>query len=297
MYEARKALISDAILPELISARADLNKWLVAPYNKSENKKYFLDFDLSVFPELQEDKKEQISYLERAWWLTPNQKLEEMGYGRNENPDMDKIYVSIQVTPIDKINIDPIEQAIGIAQASKSVNPIEDEKPMAQLVTMAREFNKDNPGKRVTAKKLEEVFATGIRVFKEQELKGNENAFAMSFVKRFLDSYAKKKTEKADSYSDYPEAASNNAKRALKYAEENGWGDCGTPVGKARANQLANREPVSRDTIARMASFKRHQQHKDVPYSEGCGGLMWDAWGGDAGINWAISKLKEIENN
>lgn len=193
MYEARKALISDAILPELISARADLNKWLVSPYNKSENKKYFLDFDLSVFPELQEDKKEQIQYLERAWWLTPNQKLEEMGYGRNENPDMDKIYVSIQVTPIDKMNIDAIEQAIGIAEATKSTNPIEDEKPMAQLTTMAKEFNKDNPGKSVTVKKLEEVFAKGIEVFKEQGLKGNENAFAMSFVKKFLDSYAKKK--------------------------------------------------------------------------------------------------------
>ena len=297
MYEARKALISDAILPELISARADLNKWLVAPYSKSENKKYFLDFDLSVFPELQEDKKEQIQYLERAWWLTPNQKLEEMGYGRNENPDMDKIYVSIQVAPIDKINADPVEQAISIAnaQSSKSTNPIEDEKPMAQLETMAKEFNKENPGKRVTVKKLEEVFAKGIEVFKEQGLKGNENAFAMSFVKRFLDAYAKKKSEKAETYSDYPEAATNNAKRALKWAEENGWGSCGTPVGKARANQLANREPLSRDTIARMASFKRHQQNKDVPYSEGCGGLMWDAWGGDAGVNWAISKLKEID--
>ena len=44
-----------------------------------------------------------------------------------------------------------------------------------------------------------------------------------------------------------------------------------------------------------MASFKRHQQHKDVPYTEGCGGLMWDAWGGSAGVNWAISKLKEID--
>jgi hypothetical protein len=45
-----------------------------------------------------------------------------------------------------------------------------------------------------------------------------------------------------------------------------------------------------------MASFKRHQQHKDVPYSEGCGGLMWDAWGGSAGVNWAISKLKKIDS-
>lgn len=98
-----------------------------------------------------------------------------------------------------------------------------------------------------------------------------------------------------DSYTDYPEAATNNAKRALKWADENGWGSCGEATGKARANQLANREPISRDTIARMASFKRHQQHKDVPYSEGCGGLMWDAWGGDAGIEWAIRKLEQID--
>lgn len=98
-----------------------------------------------------------------------------------------------------------------------------------------------------------------------------------------------------DSFTDYPEAATNNAKRALKWADENGWGSCGEATGKARANQLANREPISRDTIARMASFKRHQQHKDVPYSEGCGGLMWDAWGGDAGIEWASRKLEQID--
>ena len=101
----------------------------------------------------------------------------------------------------------------------------------------------------------------------------------------------------ADSYNDYPEAAVNNAKRALKYVEENGWGSCGTPVGKVRANQLANKENISRDTIARMASFKRHQQSKDVPYGEGCGGLMWDCWGGTEGIEWAIRKLKQIDNN
>jgi HK97 family phage prohead protease len=100
---------------------------------------------------------------------------------------------------------------------------------------------------------------------------------------------------KEETYNDYPEAATNNAKRALKWKEENG-SDCGTPVGWTRANQLANREKISRDTIARMASFKRHQQNKDVPYSEGCGGLMWDAWGGDAGINWAIRKLEQIDN-
>ena len=96
------------------------------------------------------------------------------------------------------------------------------------------------------------------------------------------------------SYNDYPDGAVNNAKRALKWKKENG-SSCGTQVGQTRAGQLARREKISRDTISRMASFKRHQQHKDVPYSEGCGGLMWDAWGGSAGVNWAISKLKEID--
>jgi hypothetical protein len=105
----------------------------------------------------------------------------------------------------------------------------------------------------------------------------------------------KKKRRYLETYNDYPQGATNNAKRAIKYKEENGT-TCGTRVGWTRAGQLARRENISRDTIARMASFKRHQQHKDVPYTEGCGGLMWDAWGGSSGINWAISKLKKIDN-
>ena len=99
----------------------------------------------------------------------------------------------------------------------------------------------------------------------------------------------------AETYNDYPQSATNNAKRAIKYKEENG-SDCGTNVGWTRASQLARREKLSRSTIARMASFKRHQQHKDVPYDEGCGGIMWDAWGGTSGVEWAIKKLDQIDN-
>tara|TARA_R110001599_G_scaffold128298_1_gene302019 strand:+ start:360 stop:710 length:351 start_codon:yes stop_codon:yes gene_type:complete len=99
---------------------------------------------------------------------------------------------------------------------------------------------------------------------------------------------------KLETYNDYPDSASNNAKRAIKWKEENG-SDCGTRVGWTRARQLAGNKNISRDTIARMASFKRHQQHKDVPYSEGCGGIMWDAWGGTSGVEWAINKLKQID--
>tara|TARA_R110002012_G_scaffold57304_6_gene147610 strand:+ start:273 stop:623 length:351 start_codon:yes stop_codon:yes gene_type:complete len=97
-----------------------------------------------------------------------------------------------------------------------------------------------------------------------------------------------------ETYNDYPKSATNNAKKAIKWKKENG-STCGTKVGWTRASQLANRKNISRDTIARMASFKRHQQHKDVPYSEGCGGIMWDAWGGTSGVEWAINKLKQID--
>ena len=97
-----------------------------------------------------------------------------------------------------------------------------------------------------------------------------------------------------ESFNDYPDSASNNAKRAIKYKEENKV-KCGTKVGWTRARQLANKDKISRDTIARMASFNRHQQHKDIPYDEGCGGIMWDCWGGTSGINWAINKMKTFE--
>lgn len=118
----------------------------------------------------------------------------------------------------------------------------------------------------------------------------------LAFSDQFNEKFKPLLTQYFESYDDYPKAASNNAKRALDWAEENGWGSCGTSVGKIRANQLAKGQNISRETIARMSSFRRHQQHKDIPYAEGCGGLMWDCWGGEEGIAWAERKLSEIDN-
>lgn len=124
----------------------------------------------------------------------------------------------------------------------------------------------------------------------EEEKKEIEAGLKLLEVKQALLRY------ELESYNDYPKAASNNAKRALKYAEENGWGSCGTPVGKQRANQLAKGENISRDTIARMASFARHLQYDDKKLGDGCAKLMILAWGGREGIEWAQRKLKQIDN-
>jgi hypothetical protein len=123
----------------------------------------------------------------------------------------------------------------------------------------------------------------------EMSLQQNQEDEIIAFLKEILDT-------KLETYNDYPKEASENAKIALRYAEENGWGDCGTPVGKARANQLANGENISRETISRMASFARHKENSQKELGDGCGRLMWLCWGGDAGIEWAQRKLEQIDN-
>jgi len=97
-----------------------------------------------------------------------------------------------------------------------------------------------------------------------------------------------------NSYNDYPEAAKSNARRALNIKKENDRG-CGTLVGWTRANQLANGENISRETIARMSSFERHRENSKGDPKKDCGALMWLAWGGDEGVDWAQRKLAEID--
>jgi len=105
-------------------------------------------------------------------------------------------------------------------------------------------------------------------------------------------------------WSNYPEGAKNNAKKALKHREDNGT-DCGTPVGWQRANQLAGGEAISDDVLVRTFSFlsraKVYDQGKffDEDGKEICGSIMYAAWGGDPMLNWAkrtIEKMKEDKN-
>jgi len=109
-------------------------------------------------------------------------------------------------------------------------------------------------------------------------------------------SLSKFKESFAESYTDYPQAAVENAKIAIRYAEENGWGSCLTPVGKKRAADLAAKRPLSEETIARMAAFERHRQNSKKKLGDGCGRLAWLAWGGDEGVEWAQRKLKQIRD-
>ena len=103
-------------------------------------------------------------------------------------------------------------------------------------------------------------------------------------------------------WNDYPQAAVNNAQRALDFREENGT-DCGTPVGWARANQIAGKENLSDETLVRTYSFlsraKTYDQGKftDEDGKEICGSIMYAAWGGDEMLRWAERTIETMEEN
>jgi hypothetical protein len=122
----------------------------------------------------------------------------------------------------------------------------------------------------------------------------NEDEVLLEAIKRII---VDAERQELRSYTDYPKAAVENAKIAVRYAEENGWGSCGTAVGKIRASQLSNNEPISEETIAKMAAFERHRQNSQKELGDGCGRLMWLAWGGDEGVEWAQRKLEQIRKS
>lgn len=101
-------------------------------------------------------------------------------------------------------------------------------------------------------------------------------------------------------WTDYPQAATDHAKRALKIREEEGT-DCGTPVGWESARIIANKEAITEQRLPRIYSFlsraKTYDQgsFKDEDGKQICGSIMYAAWGGDEMHRWAERTLENME--
>jgi HK97 family phage portal protein len=92
MKEAKKALYQNAVIPELIKIRDELNRWLAPKYGKGDE--YFIDFDFTAISEMQEEVDKLVNQLASAWWVTPNEKRDAMNYAMDtENPFMDDYFI------------------------------------------------------------------------------------------------------------------------------------------------------------------------------------------------------------
>jgi len=90
-----------------------------------------------------------------------------------------------------------------------------------------------------------------------------------------------------------PEGVQNNAKRGIEMNEKVG-NKCATQVGKVRAQQLAQGQGVSFDTVKRMYSFlSRAEEYYDPNDSNACGTISYLLWGGLAGKRWAEKIMRE----
>jgi len=100
-----------------------------------------------------------------------------------------------------------------------------------------------------------------------------------------------------------PSGARGNAQKVLKWKEEKGSEVKGmTPVGWARARQLATKSEIGLSTVKRMSAFNRHRKNaavdpkfKSEPWKDR-GYVAWLGWGGTSGIDWAI-KVSAANDN
>ena len=103
-----------------------------------------------------------------------------------------------------------------------------------------------------------------------------------------------KNSTELESYSDYPDAVKNNAKRGIELNEKNN-NKCATPIGRRRATTLARGGNVTVETIKRMYSYlSRAKTYYEDADTNDCGNISYLLWGGLAALRWSESKLKEL---
>lgn len=124
-----------------------------------------------------------------------------------------------------------------------------------------------------------------------EELTDWESELILGHIMKVLE--LKKKVE-LESYSDYGQEIRNNAKRGIELNDKVN-NKCATQVGKVRAQQLANGEPITLETIKRMYSYlSRAETYYDETDTEACGTISYLLWGGKSALSWSRNKLREL---
>ena len=335
MKEAKKALYQNAVIPELLKIKDELNRWLAPKFGE----KLCIEFDFSVIPELQEETDKVVEQLSKAWWITPNEKRAAMSYGKDEQTSqLDDYFIPANLIPIKSNDVEmPVENIdvdVNKFLNTENVKKKEiSERLKLALQNKIDEHNDevgDDKDKRTTISILFQVYERGIGAYRTNPSSvrpsvSSPEQWAMARVNSFL--YAlrngkfrsgkhdtdllpdghpmsskEKPTEKNETFSDYPQTATNNAKRMIEWREK--YGDevtAGTATGWRRASMLANREPLTIEMLNRIKSFfARHEgnqtiaeRFKDTPWRDN-GFVSWNLWGGTAMRDWVNKKLNEI---
>ncbi len=297
MKEAKKALYQNAVIPELVKLRDELNRWLVPKFGDN----LYIDFDFTSIPELQEENDKVVDQLSKAWWLTPNEKRAVMNYGIDEDtPEMDDYYIPSNLLPIDNSDVsfpDPVAP-LDIEEEKRLIKEaLKDIQVKAEVVGQTDMYTTIGEAEA----RAEQLGGEG---YHAQSIDGETVYMPFNSHREYLEAVGDNKEEKK-TFDDYPQAASNNAKRMLGWIEKYGRDvvQAGTNVGLARARQLSQREPISLDVLKRTKNYLTRsktyatidEQYKDEPWRDK-GFVAYNLWGGEAMRVWAEKTLDKLEN-
>ena len=102
--EGEKALTLRCALPLLNDFTANFNRKLHTDWGyKGTN--IYIGYDVQVYQELEANKTEQTTWLEKAWWIAPAQKMEIMGLKTPDyipTEEMEKLYIPSGLQPTDQ---------------------------------------------------------------------------------------------------------------------------------------------------------------------------------------------------
>lgn len=114
--EALKSLVSNVILADLIRFRDSLSKFLLPDYK--DTGKLFLDFDTTVYAELQPDLKLMRETYGNMWQITPNELRSVFQWDASEQPGMNEIWMPMGLTKMSDAGItdDEFEKAAKISK-------------------------------------------------------------------------------------------------------------------------------------------------------------------------------------
>ena len=98
---AMRDLVTNTIIPLCASLRDEMNKWLAPRYGSQ----YYIDFDITALPEMQQDMERMVRSLRDANWLTMDEKRVAMNYSEKGGA-WDMSYINQGLVPIDQAMMD-----------------------------------------------------------------------------------------------------------------------------------------------------------------------------------------------
>lgn len=101
LKEAQKAMVTDVVIPYLNNLETALNRWLCPAFSQADGVTYTVDFDTSVYPELQMDLQVLKTVYGDAWQVSGNEYRNLLNL--DEDPKYDVNLVQSGLTPLDMV--------------------------------------------------------------------------------------------------------------------------------------------------------------------------------------------------